>query len=59
MTDRDERIRVISGSSGSSDELRRMVRDAIEHVLARPDGRRGPYVIDEEQLRPNSSAKAS
>jgi len=32
-------------------ELLQIVRDAVEHVLARPDGRRGPYKIHDDQLR--------
>ena len=32
-------------------ELRRIVQDAVEHVLERPDERRGPYIIDDSLLR--------
>lgn len=58
MTDNNTCVRVSSNAEADG-ELRRIVKSAIEHVLARPDGRRGPYQIDDSQLRSERMARAS
>lgn len=56
----NERISRPDAQSNSRDgELLKIVRDAVEHVLARPDGRRGPFVITDEQIRSDTLARAS
>lgn len=59
MTEINSGVRVSSDDPQTSGELRRIVKDAIEHVLARPDGRRGPYLIDDSKLRTEKVASAS
>lgn len=37
-------------------ELQRIVQAAVDHILDRPDSRRGPYLIDDDKLRKQSHA---
>jgi hypothetical protein len=33
------------------DQLSEIMRDAVNSVLERPDSRRGPYIIDDKDLK--------
>lgn len=39
-------------------ELQKIAHDAVVHVLERPDGRRGPYVINDATLKRNDEGPA-
>ena len=59
MTQDIDAVRNQLNPDSNGDDLRRIVREAIDHVLERPDGRRGPYRIDNEQLKSGRVARAS
>lgn len=43
--------RVELASHSRQMQLTAIMKDAVEHVLERDDNRRGPYVIDDQDLR--------
>ena len=43
--------RVELASHSRQMQLTAIMEDAVEHVLERDDNRRGPYVIDDQDLR--------
>lgn len=48
----DEKEVVSCRQSGErKEQLREIMSDAVKHVLERPESRRGPYVINDSDLK--------
>lgn len=51
MTEPASDVRCASSTADKQAELELIVEQAIRRVLDRPEGRRGPFLLDEDRLR--------